>query len=86
MEGRLGIGMCPNNLVPTIWKLFHVLAQFLFTIRETELDYYHQKAGVLVTSGDLRNLRLKTFINFKEILGILGFDGEYLVKHPKAKF
>ena len=28
-----------------ICKLFHVLARFLFTISETELDYYHQKVN-----------------------------------------
>ena len=32
-----------DNLEQNIWKLFHVLAQFLFTRREIELDYYHQK-------------------------------------------
>ena len=33
-----------------IWRLFHVLAQFLFTTNETELDYYHQKVSVQVDS------------------------------------
>ena len=31
-------------------RLFHVLAQFPFTTSETELDYYHQKVTVPVTS------------------------------------
>ena len=32
-------------------------------------------------SNDFRKLR-----NFKKIFEIFGFDGEYLVEHPKAKF
>ena len=34
------------NLGQNIWGLFHVLAQFLFLISETELDYYHKKVRV----------------------------------------
>ena len=33
------------NLGQNIWRLFDVLAQFLFTTSETELDYYHQKVS-----------------------------------------
>ena len=35
-----------NNLGQNIWRLSHFLAQFLFTISETELDYDHQKVNV----------------------------------------
>ena len=35
-----------NNLEQNICRLFHVLAQFLFTISETELEYYYQKVAV----------------------------------------
>ena len=57
------------NLGQNIWRLFHVLTQFLFTASETELDYYHQKVNVRVASRvaeppktyyDLRRL-----VNFK---------------------
>ena len=34
------------NVEQNIRRLFHFLAQFLFTTRETELDYYHQKMNV----------------------------------------
>ena len=39
----LSMNLALDNLEQNIWKLFHVLAQFLFTRREIELDYYHQK-------------------------------------------
>ena len=38
------------NLEQNIYRLFHVLAQFLFTTSETEIDYYHQKVDVRVIS------------------------------------
>ena len=36
------------NLGQNFCRLFHFLAQFLFTTNETELDYYHQKVIVRV--------------------------------------
>ena len=33
-----------------MFRFFCVLGQFLFTISETELDYYHQKVKVQVAS------------------------------------
>ena len=36
------------NLGQNIWRVFHVLLQFLFTTSETELEYYHQKVSVRV--------------------------------------
>ena len=33
-----------------IWRLFHVLAELLFTTSETEQDYYHQKVNVGVAT------------------------------------
>ena len=47
------------NLGQNIWRLFHFLAQFLFTTSETELDYYQQKVNVRVASRVAE--RLKTF-------------------------
>ena len=38
------------NLGQNIWRLFHFLAQFLFTTSKTELQYYHQKVSVRVAS------------------------------------
>ena len=38
------------NLGQNIWRLFHVLAQFLFAAGEMELDYYHKKVSVRVAS------------------------------------
>ena len=35
-----------DNLRQKVRRLFHVLSQFLFTISEMELDYYHQKVNV----------------------------------------
>ena len=40
----------PRILEKNIWRLFQVLAQFLFTTSEIELDYYHQKVYKLLTS------------------------------------
>ena len=34
------------SLEQNIWRLFHVLAQFLFTLSETKLNYYHQKVSL----------------------------------------
>ena len=37
-----------DNLRQKIQRLFHFLAQFVFTTSETEVDYYHQKVNVRV--------------------------------------
>ena len=50
-----------NNIGQYICRLFHVLAQFLFTINEAELDYFYQKMSVLVASRVVE--RRKTWIN-----------------------
>ena len=39
-----------NNLAQNICRLFHFLAQFLFTASETKLDYYRQRENVEVAS------------------------------------
>ena len=39
-----------DNLGQNICRLFHFLAQFLFTTSKTELDYYHQKVSARVAS------------------------------------
>ena len=61
----------------------------LFTRSETEIYYYHQKANVQVDSRVpewLKTKDLRKLGNFKKIIEMLGFDGEYPVVHPKAKF
>ena len=78
-----------NNLGLNIERLFHFLAHFTFTTRETELEYYQQEMNVRVAlpvferpkAQDLRKLG-----NFKKNTQILGFHGEYPAVHPKAKF
>ena len=65
------------------------LAQFLFTTSETELDYYHQKVSVRVASRvaeRLETLDLRKLGNLKKVFGMIGFDGEYLDGHRRAKF
>ena len=52
------------NLGQNICRLFHVLAQFLFTSSQTELDYYHWKVNVRVTSRVAK--QLKTIREFRE--------------------
>ena len=54
-----------------------------------ELDWYHQKVSVLVASRLAKQLKtydLRKSCNFEKILGMLGFDGEYLAGHPKPNF
>ena len=77
------------NLKQNIQRLFHFLAQFVFTTNETEVDYYHQKVNVRVASRIAEQVKtqdLRKSVNFKKIPETLGFDGEYPVVHPKAKF
>ena len=72
-----------------ILGLFYVLAQFLFTTSEMELDYYHQKVRVRVASRVAKRLKtydLKKLENFKKVFAMLGFDDEYLARNTKAKF
>ena len=38
------------NIGQNTQRLFHFLAEFLFTTSETEVDYYHQKVNVRVAS------------------------------------
>ena len=67
-----------HNLAQNICRLFHFLAQFLFTTSKAELDYYHQKINVRVTS--------QVAERFRKIPEIFGFDGEYPVVQPITKF
>ena len=78
------------NLGQNICRLFLLfLEQFLFTISETEPDYYHQKASERVASQAterLKTLDLRKLGNFQKIPTMLGFDSKYPAGHPKTKF
>ena len=85
--------MC--NLGQKICRLFHVLAQYPFTTSETELDFYHQKVNIRVTSRVAERLAEKMperfkdcrkLGNFKKNPEIYGIDGKYPAGHPKDKF
>ena len=47
-----------------------ILAQLLFSIRETEVDYYHQKLAKVSKLGKGKVLKLKIARKFPENLGI----------------
>ena len=77
-----------HNLGQNIQRLFHFLAQFLFTTSERELDDYHQKVKARVASRvakPLKSQNLRKLGNFKKIPKTIGFLGEYPAVHPKAK-
>ena len=70
-------------------KLFHVLAQFLFTTGETKLDYDHQKMNLRIASRVAKQLKtydLRKLENFTKIPDMLGFGGEYPAGHSKPTF
>ena len=52
-------------------QIFHFVTQFLFTIDETELDYYHQKVHIRVASRvaiRLKSWELRKLGNFNKSL------------------
>ena len=54
-----------------------------------EVGYYHQKVNVRVASRVAERLKtwdLRKLGNFKKIPEMLGFDGEFPIVRPKAKF
>ena len=78
-----------HNLGQNICRLFHILAQFILTTNETELDYYHHRVNVRVASRVAERLKsqdLRKLGNFRKIHEMLGFNGEYPAAYPKAKF
>ena len=75
-----------HNLGQSICRLFHALAQFLFTTNKTELDFYHQKLNVRVASRVAERLRLSKLENFKKIPEMFWFDGEYPPKKQILTF
>ena len=78
-----------DSLGKCIYRLFQVLAQFIFTTSETELDYHDQKVNVRVASWVaewLKTLDLKKLKNFKKTSEILRFDSEHPACHQKSIF
>ena len=66
VKNKYILSMCPGwqnslsisyNLGQKICRLFHFLSSFLFTISETEPDYYHQKVNVRVISQVAERLK-----------------------------
>ena len=79
--------MC--NLGQNICRLFHFLAQFLFTTSETKLDYYYQKMNGRVASRVAEKLKtydLRKLVSFNKIPEMFGFNSEYPAVHTKVKF
>ena len=77
-----------DNLGQNVQRLFHLLAQLVFTASETDVDYYHQKVNLRVASRVVERLEtqgLMKLVNFKRIPEMLGFDDKYIGLHPKAK-
>ena len=68
------------NLGQSICRLFHVIAQFVFTTSEAELDYYKQtvNSGVALRVAEQpKTWDLRKLGNFKKIPEMLWTDGEY---------
>ena len=66
-----------------IWKICHVLAQFLFSRSETELNYYYQKVNLRVVSRVAEQLRLWILENFKKMSEMLRIGGKVFSRQPK---
>ena len=70
-------------------QTFSLLAQFVHTTSEMELDYHHQKVNVRVASRVSERLmtqEIRKLRSFKKITEMFGFNGEYPAVHPKVKF
>ena len=84
LEGKFSYKLGQN-----VFKVFQVLAQFLDTKSETELNYYHQKLIVLVASQVFEQPETKhsrKLRSFKKIFEILQLDSEYPISQTKHKF
>ena len=71
------------TILDNICRLFHFLAQFVFSTIETELNYYHQKVNVKVASRVAERLKLGSFKKIPEMFEV---NGQFPAVHPKAKF
>ena len=82
--GEGGEDGCFCNFGQKVCRLFHVLAQFLCTTSETEVDYYHQKVNVRASERLKKDLR--KLGNFRKIREMLESDDPYPACHPRCKF
>ena len=76
------------NLGQNLCRLFHFVAQLVFTTSETELDYYHQKVNIRVSSRVVERLKtedLRKLGELKKIPEMLGSDSKHPTALPKAK-
>ena len=76
-----------GNLGQKTCRLFHFLAQFVYTTNETEQDYYQQK-GICELAHELRILveDLRKLWIFKIVPEMLRFDGKLLTKSQIWRF
>ena len=51
------------NLGQNICRVFHTLAQFLFTTIETEIDFYHQRLKERFASRVAERIKARTLRN-----------------------
>ena len=82
-------GKFSYKLGQNVFKVFQVLAQFLDTKSETELNYYHQKVIVQVASQVVEQpdtIHFRKLGSFNKIFEMLQFDGDYTTTTPKHKF
>ena len=71
-----------------IKNIFHIFALFPSATSKRELDYFHQKVNMWVTSRvaePLKTYDLRKLGHFKEIPNKLATDGK-IDGHPKDKF
>ena len=74
-----------NNHAENICTLFPILAQSIFTKRESELDYYHQKVNVRVTSRVAKRLKTKDLGKLERIRKSIKSLGLMESSHQPAK-
>ena len=68
-----------------MWKFYHVLSEPAFAKSETELDYYHQRVNVQVTSQVAESFKtedIRKLVNFKKIPKKLEIKAKYPADHP----
>ena len=73
----------------TVVNFFHFLAQFLFTVSKTELDYYCQNVNVQIVSRVAERLKayeLKKLGNLNKIPEMFGPDDEHPTKSQALTF
>ena len=78
-----------HNHGKNICGRFHILAQFSFIVSDTELDYYHQKINLKVTSRAAEQFKFRILGNYEismKSLKCFKLIGKYSAGHTKRKF